>query len=67
LKKQIRIYAIYGKQDKLFSKQLISEMKKLVGKHSFKLIDNCSHYLFVDQQQTFIDNIANWLRNKNYR
>jgi len=64
LKKQIKIYSIYGKQDKIFSKLQMSEMEKLVGKHNFKLIDNCSHYLFVDQQQTFIDNIAKWLRKR---
>jgi proline iminopeptidase len=67
LKKQIKIYAIYGKQDKLFSELQLLEMEKLVGKHNFKLVDNCSHYLFVDQQRTFIDNIAKWLKNKNYR
>lgn len=67
LKMEIKVYAIYGKQDKLFSEKQISELEKLVGKANFKLIDNCSHYLFVDQQQAFIKNITKWLRDKNYR
>ncbi len=67
LKTKIRIYAIYGKEDQLFSKLQIAQIKKLVGKHNFKLVDNCSHYLFVDQQKTFIDSVAEWLRNKNSR
>jgi proline iminopeptidase len=67
LKKQIEIYAIYGKQDKIFSKQQMNEIKELVGEQNFKLIDNCSHYLFADQQLAFIDSITKWTRNKNYR
>ncbi len=67
LKSQIKLYAIYGKQDKIFSELQISEMKKIVGKHKFKLIDNCSHYVFVDQQEAFINYITKWLTNKNYR
>jgi proline iminopeptidase len=67
LRRQIKIYAIYGKQDKIFSGQQMKDMKDLVGKQNFKLIDNCSHYSFADQQVTFIDNIIKWTRNKNYR
>jgi proline iminopeptidase len=31
-----------------------NDLKNIVGKKSFRLIDNCSHYLFVDQQKDFL-------------
>jgi proline iminopeptidase len=62
LKKQMKLYAIYGKQDRIFSTSQMVEMKNLVGKNNFKRIDNCSHYLFVDQQAIFIDAIVKWLK-----
>jgi proline iminopeptidase len=48
LKKQVKLFAIYGQQDKIFSKRQLRDMKKIVNKQNFKIIDNCSHYLFVD-------------------
>ena len=60
LNESIDIHAIYGKQDGIFSKSQMHEMKYIVGKRNFALIENCSHYLFVDQQQNFINNIVKW-------
>ena len=62
LKKQIKVYAIYGKEDKIFGKIQLNEMKKIVGKTNFTLINNCSHYLFVDQQEIFLNNLINSLK-----
>ncbi|WP_417940339.1 alpha/beta hydrolase [Flavobacterium sp. RS13.1] len=62
LKKQIQLYAIYGQQDQIFSQKQLIDMKKIVGKQNFKLINNCSHYLFVDQQTEFIITIEKWLK-----
>lgn len=59
---KMKIYAIYGKQDGIFSNAQIQYMQELVGKNNFKLIDNCSHYLFVDQQKAFLDGIEKWLK-----
>ena len=53
-KKGIPIFAIYGKNDGLFSDKQLNDMKNMVGTENFKLIDNCSHYLFVDQQEIFL-------------
>jgi proline iminopeptidase len=57
----VRIYAIYGKQDGIFSTSQIDYMKNLAGKNNFNQIDNCSHYLFVDQQKEFINSISKWV------
>lgn len=64
LKKQVKLYAIYGRQDNIFSKKQLNDMLQIVKKQNFKIIDNCSHYLFVDQQKQFIDTVVKWI-NKN--
>lgn len=53
-KQHIGLFAVYGKQDNIFSAKQLTDMKKLVGTNNFHLIDNCSHYPFVDQQAEFL-------------
>ncbi|WP_106915164.1 alpha/beta hydrolase [Chryseobacterium aurantiacum] len=53
-RKGIPMYAVYGKNDGIFSEKQFNDLKNIVGKENFKLIDNCSHYLFVDQQDEFL-------------
>jgi proline iminopeptidase len=60
-KSKVKLYAIYGKQDGIFSTAQLKDLEKIVGKSNFLSIDNCSHYLFVDQQKIFLKNIINWL------
>lgn len=62
LKREVKIFAIYGKEDKIFGEIQFKEIKKIVGENNFFLIENCSHYLFVDQQEIFIKKIVNWLK-----
>lgn len=59
--KNISLFAIYGKQDGIFSKKQLDDLKELVGKKRFILIDNCSHYPFVDQQDIFLYYVQKWL------
>jgi len=55
IKKQgIPIFAVYGKDDGIFSEKQLNDMKTIAGANHFKVIDNCSHYLFVDQQHEFL-------------
>lgn len=58
----VPIYAIYGKEDGIFSTTQINSIKNLVGQNHFALLDNCSHYLFVDQQNEFLAQIKKWLK-----
>lgn len=58
----VKLYAIYGKEDRIFSAKQLNDMKNMVSDKNFKLIDNCSHYPFVDQQDTFINTIVKWLK-----
>lgn len=56
--KGVALFAVYGKQDGIFSPKQIRDMKNLVGEKRFYTIDNCSHYPFVDQQTQFIKTIT---------
>lgn len=58
----VPFYGIYGKQDGIFSSAQIKSIKDLTGEKHFAFLDNCSHYLFVDQQKEFLDNIKKWLK-----
>lgn len=62
LKKQVKLFAIYGQQDGVFSEKQIMDLEKIVPKQNFKIIENCSHYMFVDQQPIFINTIVKWLK-----
>ncbi len=62
LKKQVKLFAIYGQQDQIFSKKQLNDMRKIVKKQNFKVIDNCSHYPFIDQQTEFINTIVKWIK-----
>lgn len=56
--KGVKLFAVYGRQDGIFSPKQIRDIKNLVGEKHFYSIDNCSHYPFVDQQTEFIKTIT---------
>jgi len=62
LKKQVKLFAIYGEQDRIFSERQLSNIEKIVGKQHFMIVENCSHFLFVDQQKIFINAVVGWLK-----
>ncbi len=64
LTKKVKLFAVYGKQDNLFSEKQLDDLQKIVPKKNFKIIENCSHYLFADQQQIFTETIGKWLKSK---
>lgn len=58
----VPIYGIYGKQDGIFSLTQINSLKAITGEKRFAFLDNCSHYLFVDQQTAFLSKLKYWLK-----
>jgi len=58
----VPIYGIYGKNDGIFSSAQINSLKAITGENHFTLLDNCSHYLFVDQQTAFLSKLKKWLK-----
>lgn len=57
LNKKIKLSAIYGLQDGVFSKKQLSDLKKITGTANFYAIENCSHYPFVDQREKFLNSV----------
>lgn len=61
-KKGIPIFAVYGKDDGIFSRKQLNDLKNITGTENFTIIDNCSHYLFADQQEEFLTFITHVLK-----
>ena len=59
----VKLSAVYGLQDDIFSNKQLSELKAITGAANFFTIDNCSHYPFVDQQSRFVE-IVTTIMNK---
>lgn len=62
--KKIKLFGIYGKDDRIFSAKQITDISKIVGITHFDLIENCSHYPFVDQQRLFIADVVKFMHMK---
>lgn len=58
----IPVFGIYGKEDGLFDEHHINSIKSLVTKENhFVYLDNCSHGVFMDQQEKFIQLLNLWM------
>jgi proline iminopeptidase len=62
---KIPIYALYGKQDGLFSLKQISDIRLMIGDKNVAYLDNCSHTVFIDQQLLFLSAVQTWLGRTN--
>lgn len=60
--KKVQIYALYGKEDGLYSIEQLSVLQRIIPSTHFKYLDNCSHNLFIDQQKLFYKYIKEWLK-----
>jgi len=61
-KKKVSIYALYGKDDGIFSIQQIKNLQNLIGTGQLKYLEDCSHYLYTDQQAEFISSLGQWIK-----
>lgn len=58
-----RLYGIYGKEDGLFDEAQIGLIRKLIGEPTrFLYLDNCSHGVYMDRQEEFINALVTWLK-----
>lgn len=63
LKKQgTKIYALYGKEDGLYSEEQVMALQSMIGKDNLKYLDNCSHSVYIDQQTEFISSVKTWVK-----
>jgi len=58
----INITGMYGKEDGLYSKKQITDLKKRLGDENLMYLDNCSHSVFIDQQELFIAGLNKWVK-----
>jgi proline iminopeptidase len=62
LKNKIQIFGLYGKEDGLYSEEQVMKLKNILPENNLKYMDNCSHNVFIDQQDEFITALKNWIR-----
>ena len=59
---EIPVYGVYGADDGLFSENQIHNIENIIGFNNFILINNCSHNVFIDQQNKFLKSLNYWLK-----
>lgn len=57
-----RIYALYGKDDGLYSPEQVEHLQQIIGNNNVTYFDNCSHNVFMDQQSLFINSTKKWMK-----
>lgn len=55
-----KVYALFGKEDGLYSAEQIMMLQDIVGNKNLMYLDNCSHNVFIDQQTQFIEAVKQW-------
>lgn len=60
--KGINLYGLYGKEDGLYSIKQIEKIKGFTGSNRFKYLENCSHTVFIDRQNEFINSLKRWIK-----
>jgi proline iminopeptidase len=61
LKNKTQVFGLYGTEDGLYSEEQIIRLKNIIPKHNFKYMNNCSHNVFIDQQDQFIASLKAWI------
>lgn len=60
--KKIKVVGLYGKEDGLYSNEQIMALQAIIGESNLKYFDNCSHNVYMDQQEGFINALKEWLK-----
>jgi proline iminopeptidase len=60
--KKVPCFAISGKEDGLYSKEQVANLKNILGDTMVEYLENCSHNVFIDRQEKFIELLNNWTK-----
>ncbi|QMW02491.1 alpha/beta fold hydrolase [Spirosoma foliorum] len=60
-RKGIHLYGIYGKDDGLYSRAQLRQLRHLIGTQHLLYLDCAAHYLYIDQQRIFSRALTHWL------
>ena len=55
----IPVYGFYGMEDGLFSTAQIKELGNIIGTSHLNYLENCSHSVFIDKQEKFLESLLN--------
>ncbi|MEN0006867.1 MAG: alpha/beta hydrolase [Bacteroidota bacterium] len=55
-----KIYALYGQEDGLYGRSQVEELGTIIGEANLLYLENCSHSVFIDQQNEFIKALKKW-------
>lgn len=58
----ISVFGLYGKEDGLYSPDQIAKLEKIVGNENITYLDSCSHSVFIDRQDTFINHFKTMIK-----
>jgi proline iminopeptidase len=58
--KGVKIYAIYGKDDGLYSPAQVTELQQIIRKDHLLYLPDAAHYLYNDQQVLFLQAFKKW-------
>ncbi len=61
IEKQVKVVGMYGLEDGLFAKEQLADFAAMLGTSQVVLLENCSHNVFIDQQQQFITLLQGWI------
>lgn len=62
LKNNIKLYGVYGEEDGIIPQSEINNVRQLISNSNVKYLKNCSHNVFLDQQDLLLENIKNWVK-----
>lgn len=62
MKEGILIVGLYGKEDGLFSENQVSNIREIIGKDQLLYFEKCSHNVYIDQQEKFVQALNKWLK-----
>lgn len=60
--KKVKVFAIYGKEDGLYSAQQVDALVAIVGPAHSVYLNNASHNVFIDQQAAFLQTIKSFMK-----
>ncbi len=62
ISKKVKIYGIYGVDDGLYSKEQVIQTAAILGENNLQYLPDCSHSVFIDQQEKFVSSIKEWTK-----
>lgn len=60
--KRTKVYAVYGREDGLFSEKQVGEVTEIIGSDRVGYLAGAGHNVFADQQVLFLEDLKKWLK-----